>query len=121
MSKMDVIFNNTCPICSREVALYEQQAQDAGLSIRFSGIEDDTAREAGLSPDEAAQRFHVVHDGQLHAGLDAFRLLWAELPRWRWLAKLTGLPIVRPVARLVYDHVAAPILYALHRRRQRRL
>ena len=54
------------------------------------------------------------------SGLDAFRALWFAMPRYRWLARITGLPLVRPVLAFVYDRLAAPLLYRAHLRRQRR-
>jgi len=120
MSEMNVIFNNTCPICSREVEIYKREAHATGAPIRFSGIDGGLAREAGLTEDQAARRFHVIKEGELYSGLEAFRLVWAELPRWRWLARVTGWPVLRPLAGLVYDHLAAPLLYRLHKRRQAR-
>jgi predicted DCC family thiol-disulfide oxidoreductase YuxK len=71
----------------------------------------------GLTPEDAARRLHVVRDGELLAGLPAFVALWEEMPRFRWLARVVSLPLVRPVASAVYERVLAPALYALHRRR----
>ena len=61
-----------------------------------------------------------MQDGQLLSGVPAFRALWQQMPRFRWLSWLTGLPVIAPVAGAVYDHILAPILYRAHLRRQRR-
>lgn len=71
----------------------------------------------GLSPDAAVRRLHARAGGRVLAGLPAFRAVWAVLPGWRWLARATGLPGVRPLADALYERAAAPALYALHRRR----
>ncbi|WP_084861380.1 thiol-disulfide oxidoreductase DCC family protein [Salibaculum halophilum] len=113
-----VLHNDTCPICSREVAAYARQAERAGVALEIDGL--DAASAWGLDRDAAARTFRVQHDGDLHEGLDAFRLLWARLPGWRWLARLTGLPGIHGLADRGYRHVAAPALYAMHRRRARR-
>jgi predicted DCC family thiol-disulfide oxidoreductase YuxK len=119
-----VLYNGSCPICAREVAVYRTEAATAAPQI---GFRDVTAAAAaadlaalGLTPDAATRRFHVVADGQLHAGLDGFLVLWSALPRWRWLARIAGHWPLRPVAAMLYDRVAAPLLYALHRRRTAR-
>lgn len=117
---MRVIYNDTCPICSREVNLYRKEAEAADLPIAFSGLDTATLAELGLSRDEAARKFHVVKDGERLAGLDAFFVLWRALPRWAWLARLLDRPVIRPVARLIYDRIAAPLLFAMDRRRRRR-
>ncbi len=115
---MKVLHNDTCPICAREVAAYARQADRAGVTLRIDGLEQ--AAEWSLTPDSAARSFRVEQDGQRHEGLDAFRLLWSQLPGWRWLARITGLPGVHWLADRAYRHAAAPALYALHRRRQER-
>ena len=115
-----VIYNGACPICSREVAGYRRLAEDAGAPLAFADLTATDLAAHGLTPDAAARRFHVVADGRLLSGVDAFAALWREIPRLRWLARLVEAPMVRPIARLAYDRAAAPALYALHRRRERR-
>jgi predicted DCC family thiol-disulfide oxidoreductase YuxK len=116
-TETEVIYNASCPICSREVDAYRRAAEAGGLPIGFHDITAPEAAAWGLTPEDAARRFHVVQDGHLLSGLDAFIALWARLPRLGWLARLAALPVIRPVAAFVYDRIAAPALYALHRRR----
>lgn len=111
-----VLFNETCPICRAEISAYQRRALRDGLPIRFDTL--DRAEDWGLTPDQAAKRLHVWHDGKILSGVDAFRALWQQMPHLRWLAWLIGLPGVNGGARLVYDHVLAPLLYRAHKRRQ---
>ncbi|THH35669.1 DUF393 domain-containing protein [Aliishimia ponticola] len=115
-----VIHNETCPICSREVAQYGRAAERAGVDLDIQGLEGEARDRAGLTREAAAQRFHVIHEGAVLSGLDAFIALWQELPRWRWLAQLIRPRPVRALADPVYDRILAPALYALHRRREDR-
>lgn len=115
-----VIYNDTCPICAREVAGYKRMAAQDDLPIAFSGLSDGAFAQYGLTEETAAKRFHVVEDGRLIGGVDAFIALWARMPRLAWLARIVGLPVIRPIARVVYDRVLAPALYAFHRRRVKR-
>lgn len=114
-----VLYNDTCPVCRFEIDSYRRRAVTQGLPIRFDAL--DRADDWGIDPDAAARRLHVWHRGQVLSGLPAFRVLWAALPGWRWLAVLTGLPVIRPTLTFLYDRIAAPILYRAHLRRQRRL
>lgn len=120
MTETDVIYNGACPICSREIAAYRRECQTKDVPIRFQDLQTADLARWGLDEDSAARRFHVVRDGQLVSGLPAFLALWAELPRYRWLARVLSLPVVRPLAAFAYDRIFAPALYALHRRRQAR-
>jgi predicted DCC family thiol-disulfide oxidoreductase YuxK len=113
-----VLYNDTCPVCAFEIGHYRRGAARDGLALRFDPIA--RAADWGLAPDAAARRLHVRQDGRVLAGFAAFRALWAAMPGWRWLAWLTGLPVIRPLAAGVYDRLAAPLLYRAHLRRLRR-
>lgn len=115
-----VIYNGSCPICSREVAGYKRYSEARALPLRFDDLARADLAALGLTPEDAARRLHVVRHGEVIAGLPAFVALWSEMPRFRWLARLVSLPVVRPLAEAVYEWVLAPALYALHRRRIRR-
>ena len=115
-----VIYNGACPICSREVNAYRRMAEDSGASLRFADLNDTDLDTLGLTPETAARRLHVIENGRLVSGVDAFSALWHEIPRLGWLARIVSLALVRPVAHLAYERIAAPALYALHRRRERR-
>jgi len=73
--------------------------------------------EWGLDHDTAARRLYVEHDGVLTSGVPAFLILWAEMPRYRLLAQILGLPGIRQIASAAYDHIFAPALYRSHLRR----
>ncbi len=112
-----VIYNASCPICSREVEGYRRYAEARALPLQFDDMNTADLAALGLTPEDAARRLHVVRDGALLAGLPAFVALWGEMPRFRWLARLVSLPVVRPVAHATYERILAPLLYAMHRRR----
>lgn len=112
-----VLYNETCPVCRFEIQSYARRAKADGLPIRFDGLENAAAW--GLTADQAARRLHVLHRGQLFAGIPAFQVLWRELPHMRWLARLTALPVVHQIACASYDYLLAPVIYRAHLRRQR--
>ena len=116
MADTRILYNDTCPVCSFEIDAYRRRAIREGLALQFDTL--DHAADWGLTPDQAARRLHVSHQGRLLSGIPAFVALWSEMPRWRWLARLTALPGIHGAACLVYDHVLAPILYRAHLRRQ---
>lgn len=113
-----ILFNDTCPLCRFEIGHYRAAATRDGAPLRFDPLKDAACW--GLTEDQAARRLHVMQDGRLLSGLDAFRAIWAALPRWRWLARVTGWPAIRSALTVLYDRIAAPLLYRAHVRRQAR-
>lgn len=113
-----VLYNETCPVCRTEIDAYRRRAAAQGLPIRFDAL--DRAEDWGLTPDQAARQLHVWQDGRVLTGIEAFRALWSAMPGWRWLARVTGWPVIRPVVGALYSRIAAPALYRAHLRRQKR-
>jgi hypothetical protein len=62
----------------------------------------------------------VLHDGVLTAGVPAFLILWAQMPRYQTLGRIVGLPGIKQIAIAAYDHVLAPLIYRWHLRRVRK-
>lgn len=116
-----VLFNASCPVCNYEISHYAAYSAKNGLPIRFDDLNSGALSQWDLTEDQAARRLYVAHNGQLLSGMPAFRVLWQQMPRYRWLAKITGWPIVRPVTVFTYDRILAPLIYRWHRRRQARI
>ncbi|SLN43343.1 thiol-disulfide oxidoreductase DCC family protein [Pseudooctadecabacter jejudonensis] len=113
-----VLFNADCPVCNFEIRHYEKYAQDSALPIRFDDLNSDALATWDLTADQAARRLYVLHDGELLSGMPAFRVLWAQMPRYHWLARVTGWPVIRPLTVFAYDRVLAPLIYRWHIRRK---
>jgi len=115
-----VLYNAQCPVCNFEISHYERKALREGLPIKFDDL-NTVAREAwNIDADAAARRLYVLHEGELFSGMDGFRVLWRQMPNYTWLARLTALPVLRPIGNFLYDKVVAPLIYKYHIRRQAR-
>lgn len=115
-----VLFNANCPVCSFEIRHYARYADRSGLPIRFDDLNTDARDQWGLDADTAARRLYVLHDGVLTSGIPAFLVLWAQMPRYRLLGRVIGLPGIKHVAMFAYDRVLAPTIYHWHLWRTRR-
>lgn len=113
-----VLYNDNCPVCSFEINHYAAYAERNGLAIQFDDLNGPERAAWGLDADTAARRLYVLKDGELTSGVDAFLVLWHDMPRYRWLARVVGTPGIWQAANLVYDHVLAPLIYRWHLRRQ---
>ena len=78
-----VYYDGLCPVCSREVSVY--QRLDRPRQIRWQNLE---ARPDDLPDLDSAYRLLHVRDsdGQLHIGFPAHLLMWQRLPGFRPLA-----------------------------------
>jgi predicted DCC family thiol-disulfide oxidoreductase YuxK len=99
---LTVLYDGACPLCRREIGAY--RGLRPVTPVCFADVSDnalplppETTREQLLA------RFHVRgSDGQLHSGAEAFIVLWAALPGWRWLARVGRLPGVAWAMERVY-------------------
>ena len=112
-----VLFNEDCPICNAEICYYKKYAEANGIELYFDKLGETDLSIYGVSKDQGAKRLHVISNGQVIHGLPAFRKLWAEMPRYKFLAFVTNLPVIKQLAALVYDKILAPVLYKSHVRR----
>jgi predicted DCC family thiol-disulfide oxidoreductase YuxK len=115
-----VLYNHDCPVCRAEITHYADYAGREGLAIGFDDLNRVDLGMWGVTADQAARGIHVVHEGRVLSGLPAFITLWRQMPRYRWLARMVALPVIRHVATIIYDYVLAPLLYQTHLRRMRR-
>lgn len=116
---LTVIYNDSCPICAREVRAYRRYTEANGLAVTYLGLSSERLADHGLTKRDAARRLHVVQGDRVISGVPAFALLWDQIPNLRWLAWLVRRPVISRLAGLIYDHILAPALFAMHRRRER--
>jgi predicted DCC family thiol-disulfide oxidoreductase YuxK len=88
-----VFYDGACPLCRREIALYQRLAAGAPVAfVDVSQAEDGWPHV--LTRAQLLARLHVQQpDGSICSGAAAFVALWAVLPGWRglaWLARLPG-------------------------------
>lgn len=120
--ELTVCYNGACPVCRAEIDHYRGRAPDTA-GLRFLDVAADPvgAARLGLSGDRPFRRLHTVDaTGRIAGGVAAFAEVWRRLPGYRWLARFTDHRLSRGVAEFAYERLAAPLLFRLHQRRQRR-
>jgi predicted DCC family thiol-disulfide oxidoreductase YuxK len=107
-AKLTVFYDGGCPLCKREIGFYQRQ-RGAEL-IQWLNIADnnpepvDELLPQGLSRCQAMARFHVMDSsGVLLSGGDAFVEVWRLLPRFRLLAVVFSLPVMRGCVNWGYE------------------
>lgn len=112
-------YDGSCPVCRSAITRYMRigAAENPDLLWRDVNYFPNALKCFGVDQRRAQRRIHVIdRTGALRAGVDAAIAIWRELPRRRWRARLLSLPLVHPLAGLLYDRVFAPGLRALTRR-----
>jgi predicted DCC family thiol-disulfide oxidoreductase YuxK len=103
IGKCTVYFDGACPLCAREVALYQN------LPGSESVIWCDASAEAavlgeGLDPQRALARLHVRRmDGQLLDGAPAFAFLWRQFPLLNRLGRIASHPLLTHLSAAMYE------------------
>lgn len=99
--KLTVMFDGACPLCRREIALY--QSLTPLQPVSWLDVSKDNPDMNPADQTRYMARFHVqLADGRLLSGAAAFVALWRVMPGWRWLGRVGQLPGVTPVLELAY-------------------
>jgi len=111
----EMYYNGDCPVCSAEMNHYASLCAESQKSLRFIDAlqTPDALARCGLRTDHLERRVYLKDSkGRIVSGLPALIELWRRMPQYRWLARLTSLPILSSISVRLYDHVIAPSLAA---------
>ena len=102
-------FNNSCKICRTEICHYKK----LNKTIKWIDVivDKDVINETNMSKKELIRRLHIKKDNKVFSGLDAFLIVWGEIPRYKILAKFAGLPIIYYIVWLIYEFIAIILFY----------
>ncbi len=121
LPKLTVWYNTRCPVCDAGIDWQRNRlvraARAGAIEFRDINEEPDALARFGAGLDDVRRRLHGVDaDGALFVGADCAAAIWLRTPGDAWLGRLARWPLVRPVARFVYDRFA-DLLYAWNRRK----
>jgi predicted DCC family thiol-disulfide oxidoreductase YuxK len=117
--QLTVYYNTKCPVCNAGIDRQRNKlvrAARAGV-IEFRDInrEPEALSRFGAGLEDVRRRLHAVDaDGRLYVGADCAIAIWRATPGDVRLGRLLGLPLIRPIVRVVYDRFA-DLLYAWNR------
>ncbi|RED51554.1 TIGR01777 family oxidoreductase [Aestuariispira insulae] len=119
---LTVYYNHACGICRREIGHYQKLAEAGKRPLECLDINSHPRALAayGLGPNDIRRRLYVLDgDGHLFGGVDSFIRIWALIPRFHGLAVLAQMPLVNPLAGLIYERMMVPWLWARNQRLKR--
>ena len=102
-----VFYDGKCSLCSKEINIYKNHA----ISLPFKWVDiTSTPHELtqhDFSITEGLKKLHAMDgQGHFHIGVDAFILIWRNIPQWRFLAHIVDLPLIKQCANFLYTSFA---------------
>jgi|TARA_B110000240_G_scaffold116264_1_gene130304 predicted DCC family thiol-disulfide oxidoreductase YuxK len=116
--KTEIIYNENCPVCRFEINHYKKYVTKNNLPITFIDLNKVNLDQWNLTQDHAAKKLYAFKAGDKFEGIEAFRVLWSEMPKYRVLAALVKIPILNLLSKSTYNLVLAPIIYRMHLKRE---
>jgi predicted DCC family thiol-disulfide oxidoreductase YuxK len=112
MPAIRVYYNSACPVCNAGIShqrLSHQRRKMAGCAVQWRDVHRDldARREIPADLEFVRERLHVIDEtGRIRSGVDAFEVIWRHSPHEKWKARLIALPLLRPLATLLYNAFA---------------
>ena len=90
---MKVYYNESCNICRAEINLYKKQNIK---EIEWVDITDNVIAEKNTLKDNKTllRRLHVIKNGKIFSGAEAFLLVWKNIPKYKFLYSIFKLPVI---------------------------
>lgn len=105
-----VFYDGSCTVCATEIEHYlrrEQRGQLLAVDISDPGFKPELH---GITRDEFMHELHVIdRRGRIYRGVEAFWAIWQAFPDatvYRLLGGVISMPLINPVARLLYKGFA---------------
>jgi predicted DCC family thiol-disulfide oxidoreductase YuxK len=118
----EMYYNGDCPVCNLEMSHYARLCASTEKSLKFidaSRQQPEVLAACGLRRDHIEKRVYLKDSsGRLISGLPALVQLWWRMPRYRWLARVSSMPVLKSVFAVLYDVAVAPTLAYWARRRR---
>ena len=108
-----VIYNHSCSICRFEINHYKKQNID---TIQYLDLHQDLPEKLrSIDKAKLVRKLHVYEGDKIYIGVDAFKLIWSKIDRYKLLAKLLDYKVVYFLATYLYE-VLAFFLYLKNRK-----
>ena len=104
---ISVFFDGKCNLCSKEIDYYQRIAP----KNTFNWV--DITKTPGeldkfeIKLSDGLRLMHVADSrGNIFTGVDAFIIMWKQIKYWKFLGLFVSLPIVKQIAKLLYQYFA---------------
>ncbi len=105
---ISVFYDGKCGLCRREIEHYQRITPDAVFEWVDITVDASAIQKLGVPYADGLKLLHAQDSqGKLHVGVDAFVLIWQQIPHWRIVAIIVASPFIRPIANSAYRRFAA--------------
>ena len=107
--KINGYFNESCSICRTEINHYKK----INNTINWVEVINDKNAliDTNLTKKDLIKRLHIKKNNRIFKGLDAFLIVWSEIPRYKMLAKFGSIPVIYHIGWLIYEFIALILYY----------
>ena len=103
-----VYFDGKCGLCSKEINYYQRIVPEGVFQWLDIATDPSLLEGLGISQREALKRLHVQDSaGTIKTGINAFQVIWEQLPNWRILGRITGVPGIYHLVEYLYVQFAS--------------
>ena len=100
-----VYFNNSCSICRFEINHYKK-ISDSNLEWIDITNNEEALKITSKSKEELLRRLHVIDNGKVIGGAQAFIIIWSKIPKYKFLSKIFSIKLLYIIFHYVYEFIA---------------
>jgi predicted DCC family thiol-disulfide oxidoreductase YuxK len=108
---ISVFYDGACSVCAMEIEHYLRKDQGGKLQAIDISVTDFDPEPFGIPLKAFMYELHVIDKrGEVYRGVEAFWAIWQAFPAstlYGVMGAMISLPLVNPVARLLYKGFAA--------------
>ena len=99
-----VFYDGMCSLCSREIAYYKRLAPTKKFEWIDVNTNPDKLKTHSLNQIETLKVLHVIDsNGNISRGVEAFRIIWDNLPGWWIASKFLSIRWIKFLAESIYN------------------
>jgi predicted DCC family thiol-disulfide oxidoreductase YuxK len=102
-----VFYNSACPVCDAGICYQKEKMQGQDVTWIDVHANPDAVNQVGTNLETVRERLHIIDSkGNVIVGAEAFSALMAQTKSQLWMARLSRLPIIKPILNFAYNTFA---------------
>ncbi len=108
VSMIRVFYDGKCGLCRGEIDHYKRIAPQNMFEWIDITVDSTPLVALNITIEDGLRLLHVQDsDGKICQGVDSFLVIWKNIPRFRWLARIVRIKPFYAIAAFLYDKFAA--------------